>query len=74
MSVYVPSTLGQAGGFKNGRIWLKFLHTCSSGEYLGMFFSFFENFDFWSLGTSFSAKTRLKLWGSLKASKKVGFD
>ena len=29
-------------------------HTCSLGEYLGVFFSFFENFDFWGLGTSFS--------------------
>ena len=50
------------------------LHTCSLGEYLGVFFSFFENFDFWGLGTSFSAKTRLKLCGSLEASKMVGFD
>ena len=41
------------------------LHTCSLGEYLGVLFSFFENFDSWGLGTSFSAKTRLKLWGSL---------
>ena len=31
-------------------------HTCSLGEYLGVFFSFFENFDFWGLGTSFSPK------------------
>ena len=49
------------------------LHTCSLDEYLGVFFLFFENFDFWDLGTSFSAKTRLKLWGSLEASKMVGF-
>ena len=31
-------------------------HICSLGEYLGVFFSFFKNFDFWGLGTSFSPK------------------
>ena len=29
------------------------LHTCSLGEYLGVFFSFFKNFDFWGLVTIF---------------------
>ena len=28
------------------------LHTWSLGKYMGVFFSFFENFDFWGLGTS----------------------
>ena len=31
------------------------LHTCSLGKYLGMFLLFFENFDFWGLGTSISS-------------------
>mgnify|MGYP006256822827 CR=1 FL=1 len=36
------------------------LFTCSLGEYLGVFFfSFFENFHFWALGTSFCSKMRL---------------
>ncbi len=113
MSVCPLKTLGQAGHFKNGWIWLKFCtlaswvntlgifliyfkififgalrrvlvpkrgwklwgmldtskmvrfdwnfsHTCSLSEYLGLCFPFFQNFHFWSLGTSFSAKTRLK--------------
>ena len=37
--------MGQPGDFKNDRIWLKILHTFSLGEYLGVFFSFFKNFE-----------------------------
>ena len=40
--------------------------SCSLGEYLGIFFSFFKKFDFWGLETSFYVKTRLKFLGSLE--------
>ena len=50
--MYVPNTLGQPGNLKNGPIWLKFgklAHLMNPW----VFFSFFENFDFLGLGTSF---------------------
>ena len=36
-------------------------HTYSLSEYLGVFFSFFKNSDFWGLGTSFSQLLQLDL-------------
>ena len=56
MSVCPLKTLGQAGHFKNGWIWLKFGTLVPWVNIWGCFFSFFENFDFWGLGTSFSPK------------------
>ena len=38
-------------------------YTCTLGEYLGVFFSFFENFHFWARGTRFLAQNGPKSSG-----------
>ena len=43
-------------------------HTCFLGDYLGVFFSFFQNFHFWAPGTLFDPN----LWGSLQCPNIVG--
>ena len=48
--LYVLQALGCSSEGMNGQICLKF-GTYSLGESLGVFLSFFENFDFWALGT-----------------------
>ena len=56
---------------------IEIFDTWSLVKYLGVIFSFFENFDFWGLGTSFFSQNKLilakKLWGSLETSKMFGF-
>ena len=68
--VYVPNTLGQPGGFKNGRIWLKFCTLVPWVNTWGCFFIFLKILIFGAWGTSFSAKTRLKLLGRLQRLQK----
>jgi len=50
-----PKPLEQPREVKNGLIMLKFdTLACGLDEYLGMYFSFFENLPLWALGTRFS--------------------
>ena len=50
MSVSHLKTLGQAGDLKKWSDLAEILHTCSLGESLGVFFSFFQIFHFLRCG------------------------
>ena len=46
------------------------LHTCFLGEYLGVFFSFFRNCDFWGLRASFRQNEVKSFWAAWSFQKR----
>ena len=67
-------TLGHAGHFKNGPIWLKFCTLAHWVNTLGCVFHFFKIFIFGAWGWVLAPKRGWKLWRRLNTSKMIRFD